>query len=820
MTMAPLLNPPATAPGPGTVRPSLGSFFSTVTIGLVVTFAGLLLVTNFGLEEIAGRARETRDITVPQVVAQHRQAVVASQILRQVTVISSPLSKPAERREALAKAEGLSDAFDSSRDLAVLERFDAVLGRLNTLSYQLDLISLLEAELQRQHEALSWVHDGWVHGGWLHDGWTPESRVQDARNDVSPDAPAESDVLSLRWLFPSLDAGNRELALHALRRLEQILARTRTATTPDALAHLNRTFDATLSQLHRLAPNHPFWASYREQTSRLFLIRLDILKSTAAVERASREVDDSLDQLIAALSEEAAALAYNGAESIVSLATTVFWFLALLWGLAALLLATTLWLVSRRVVRPILAAVSALDRVRLPTSPGSLPTVHFRELAAINETVTRFSSALVKEQDYAQALAKSEALYRSLVETIPHGIIRVDGEGVIRFENEGHRQLLGITSGSTVGSSLSELLWCPPDGLPVMERLGQMLAGREPEGPLPGLYQRNDGSLIDVQIDWCRTSDRSKAMDDLILVLTDITDRRQAMKLEAMAKAKELAEESRWRAEAALQELQSAQKQLIQAEKMASLGTLVAGVAHEVNSPLSVALISGTYLADEIEKLTLLHQTSRLRKKDLSQYLESGKEAVLLLLSNLGRACNLVQSFKQAVHDQATDNRRQFDLKILIENISSNLAPKWRRAGHRLVISVEPGIVMESYPGALAQVLTNLITNSIDHGYEDGRTGTLTISARYEKNDIIAVQYQDDGKGIGEEIQYKIFDPFFTTKRGAGNTGLGLHVTFNMVVKNLGGHIRLETGRLPGACFCIRIPREAPTSAMPNPALG
>ena len=785
--------------GPARRKPRLRAFFTAVNAGLVVTFVVLVGLTDLGLEKVAIQARQTRDVTVPQVVAQHRQAMVASQMLRLVTVISRSDSSPTERRDALAKAESLSDAFDTSRDLEVLERFDAVLGRLNALSYQLDLISLLAEDLREKRNALAWVQGGWPQEGALPDG-----------------GPAIDDLLSLRWLVPEIPAGRRDEALQELRRLKQILTQAVEAISPAALKDLNQGFDATVLALTTLAPEDARWPGYRDRTARLFTIRQDILKGEAAVKLASEEVDRSLDQMMAALSEQAAELAHDGAEQIVALTTSVFWTLALYWALAVILLAAILWVARRSVLIPILSAVSALDRVRLGIALGSLPTARFHELAAINETVAQFSEALIKEHDFAEALAKSEALYRHLVETIPHGIVSIDAEGTIGFENGGHRRLRGLTDGSSVGDTIWSLLRTPVDEVPAQERLAHMRCGRLPAAPLLGCYARDDGSAIDVQIDWDQTVNAAGTNAGLILIITDVTDRRRALKVEAMAKAKELAEDSRRRAEAALQELQATQRQLIQSEKMASLGTLVAGVAHEVNSPLSVALISATHLSDETERLIPLYQTNQLRKRDLAQYLDTGTEALQLLLNNLQRACHLVQSFKQVAHDQATDSRRHLPLKSWMNDIVFNLLPKIRQAGHRLTVTCPEDIEVDSYPGALAQILTNLIMNSIDHGYSPSQTGSLSLSVTRTGEDSVEFIYCDDGRGIAPEIQNRIFDPFFTTRRAAGNTGLGLHIIFNIITGQLGGAIHLESGPTRGARFVITLPRVAPKLVAPT----
>ena len=786
-------------------KPSLVVFFSAVNAGLVVIFLGLLIVTDLGLEKVVESARQTRDVTVPQVVAQHRQAIVASQILRQAAVISSPASSPSDRREALAKAESLSGAFDSSRDMALLERFDTVLGRLNALSYQLDLISLLDADFREKLDALNWVRVEWPSNTPNQDAPRPPG--------VAERTIADAEVLSLRWLVPHIVDRDRDEALHNLLLLEHTLYKATLADTPTELQELGVVFDRTMTAITRLVPKHPYWKLYRDRTSRLFTVRLDILKNVAAVRRTSEDVNRSLDQLISALSEEAAVLAQDGATEIANLSKSVFWELALSWSLVFILLVAILWLARRYMLVPILAAVSALDRARLGAVLGPLPVVGFRELELINKTVARFSEALLNERNSAEAFAKSEVLYRKLVETIPHGIVSIDAHGIILFENAGHKRLRGLSEGALIGTSIWELFRVSPYEVPPQERLARMLTGELPAEPLEGRYLKRDGTALGVQIDWSQTVGKDENDVGVILIITDVTDRHRALEVEAMARAKELAEDSRRRAEAALEELQSTQKQLIQAEKMASLGTLVAGVSHEVNTPLSTALVSASYIFDETEKLSNQFKANQLRKNVLYQYIQDVAEASQLLLNNIHRACNLVQNFKQVAYDQITDSRRLFNLRLWIEDMVQNLAPKWRRLGHRVEIDCPGDIEMDSYAGALAQILTNLIMNSIDHGYDHGQGGRLLIMVRPCDGSTIDLIYSDDGKGISTEIQGRVFDPFFTTRRASGNTGLGLHIIFNIVTGKLGGHIHLEGRPEKGVRFAIRLPKVSPIGA-------
>lgn len=289
-----------------------------------------------------------------------------------------------------------------------------------------------------------------------------------------------------------------------------------------------------------------------------------------------------------------------------------------------------------------------------------------------------------------------------------------------------------------------------------------------------------------------------QAVQDLTITwFEDITVRKET---EAQLRvAKEVSERT-------LQDLREAQEHLIEAEKMASLGGLVAGVAHEINTPVGTALTASSYLSDRTAEIRNLFQAGTLKRTDLTAYMETAAETTALLLMNLKRAARLVESFKQVATDSTNEEVRRFDVGGYIEEVLISLGPRIRQSTHRVVLRCAPGIEIESYPGPLAQVLTNLITNSITHAYEPGQTGTLTITTELEADGMLKIAYKDDGRGIPPEHQEKVFDPFFTTRRGAGGTGLGLHVVFQIVTKTLGGRIKLMSEPGAGCKFVIRIP--------------
>ncbi|MBP2293653.1 sensor histidine kinase [Azospirillum rugosum] len=268
-------------------------------------------------------------------------------------------------------------------------------------------------------------------------------------------------------------------------------------------------------------------------------------------------------------------------------------------------------------------------------------------------------------------------------------------------------------------------------------------------------------------------------------------------------------------ADRALLELRQTQADLIQAEKMASLGQLVAGVAHEINTPLGNALMGASHLSDRLAQLSHAAAGGTLRKKGFDQFMAGAEELTRLMLINLDRATRLVQSFKSVAADQTSGDRRRFDLRAYLDELVTSLNPSWRRAGHAVRIDCPDSIDIDGHPGILAQILTNFVMNSVVHGFDDGRAGLLSIKAGLIDEDTVELVYTDTGKGIDPAHLGRIFDPFFTTKRSKGSTGLGLHIVYNLVTSKLGGRIAVESAPGQGVCFTIRFPRRVTTVSLP-----
>ncbi|SMX61612.1 Putative sensor histidine kinase [Bradyrhizobium sp. ORS 285] len=265
------------------------------------------------------------------------------------------------------------------------------------------------------------------------------------------------------------------------------------------------------------------------------------------------------------------------------------------------------------------------------------------------------------------------------------------------------------------------------------------------------------------------------------------------------------------KAESALLELNAAQRNLIDAERLAALGGLVAGVAHEVNNPIGISLTVASSFARRVEmfEAALRSPEGGLRRSQLEEFVRSSRDASEQLVANLQRAGELIQSFKQVAVDRSHAERRTFLLGEATDQIITSLKPVLKRAPITLAVDVPEGLFIDGYPGFYGQILTNLFLNAVNHAFADGRAGTISITARARGADDIEIIFADNGAGMTPDVQRQAFDPFFTTRRNEGGTGLGLHIVYNLVTQQLGGRMMLESREGQGTTFRIIMPRVA-----------
>lgn len=257
-------------------------------------------------------------------------------------------------------------------------------------------------------------------------------------------------------------------------------------------------------------------------------------------------------------------------------------------------------------------------------------------------------------------------------------------------------------------------------------------------------------------------------------------------------------------------DLEKTTRELMESERLASLGRLVAGVAHEINTPLGVSISACSFLADNNDRFFEKVQGGKFSKSEFVNYMKSVDDSTAILLANITKASELVKRFKRISVDQSAELSSRFDLKKYIEELFYTLKHEYKNKNVQIDVQSDEKIVIDSYPGVISQIFTNLLMNSLIHGFEyddEQAINRVLVSLSFMGNDIV-ISYSDNGKGLSDEVKKHIFEPFYSTKHGTGGTGLGMHIVFNLVTEILGGTIVIEDVLEEGARFIITLPRK------------
>lgn len=256
----------------------------------------------------------------------------------------------------------------------------------------------------------------------------------------------------------------------------------------------------------------------------------------------------------------------------------------------------------------------------------------------------------------------------------------------------------------------------------------------------------------------------------------------------------------------ALNDLKRSNEQMVEQEKFASLGSLVAGISQEINTPLAIGVTSASVITEGLQQLQQQMEHETLSNDALLNAIAELGLTATILEQNLARATKLIRNFQQVAVDKASSKLSEIHLATLVEVLLSSLVTETKKYPVELVVAIPADLTLFSYPGDLIQVVTNLVLNSLFHGYPEGREGRVSLSASQSENST-TFTVCDDGIGIPQEHLTKVFEPFFTTKRGLGGSGLGLNVVYNIVHRKLGGTIELESSAEGGSCFTLTLPQ-------------
>lgn len=430
--------------------------------------------------------------------------------------------------------------------------------------------------------------------------------------------------------------------------------------------------------------------------------------------------------------------------------------------------------------------------------------------------VVRHSIKIMEEtiERRTDELMRSEKKYQAVFHGVNDGLV-VLKDGKISYFNQSAADLVGYRADELVGKNPLDFVFeAYEEGVdnaaPYREYAEEALAGKTVQ--FEAILMRKDGSLLYAEVGLADLEEKSS----LIMTLRDITLRKKAEKelyelnaqLEKRVSQRTLELENANNAlKVSLATLKETQQNLVEAGKMASLGVLVAGVAHEVNTPVGIGVTAASYLEEQTRQFDSKYRSNQMKRSDLENYLAMANDSAKVILDNLHLASERISSFKQVAVDQTSQEIRKFKLKDYIEDIITSIQPAYKKTKHRVVLTGDDSISVISAPGALSQVFTNLVMNSLKHGFEGIEQGTMTIDVHRGENGVEIV-YSDDGVGMTPEVVQKIYDPFFTTKRGMGGSGLGMNIVYNLVTRTLGGEIRCESTPGKGAKFYINLPWE------------
>lgn len=282
-------------------------------------------------------------------------------------------------------------------------------------------------------------------------------------------------------------------------------------------------------------------------------------------------------------------------------------------------------------------------------------------------------------------------------------------------------------------------------------------------------------------------------------------ERRLVSDIESRTEAEKSLRETNKELNEAMDSLKLAQESLVQSEKFAALGALVAGVAHEINTPVGITVTGASFLIEEGQRIEKLMNQGNIKKSEIVQFVASVLEGSRLVLNNAERAAYLINSFKQVAADETSEMRRTFDLKDYLNEVLTSLRPMYKKTAISVRVSCPENVEMDTYPGLLAQVLTNLVSNALTHGFDAGAEGEIAIVVGVDAKWVV-IECINNGKIIPPESIPRLFEPFFTTRRSAGGTGLGLNIVSNIVTQRLGGTVKVVSEAGQGTVFTVRIP--------------
>lgn len=472
---------------------------------------------------------------------------------------------------------------------------------------------------------------------------------------------------------------------------------------------------------------------------------------------------------------------------------------------------------------------------------GGTRWVHGQALAAHGEdgavvgyigTLTDVTERRIADAKLYGLNQQLQALFDAAVEV---AIIATDPRGLITMFNSGAERMLGYSAAEMLGRSIAvlhregDLAACARD---LSQRLGRPVADvqvfveftRDGRSDIRNwVYMRKDGQGVQVSLALSAVRNEQRKTTGFLGMARDITEQLAAQhsllqlnaELDTRVHERTAAlQQSSQQLQGALDDLRRTQAQLVQSEKLAGLGSIVAAVAHELNTPIGNCVTVASTLQHKTEAFGDQVSAGALRRSQLDDYLHSAREGMQLLLRGLNRTHDLVANFKRVAVDQSSSQRRVFDLRQAVDDVAALMQPTLRTTPFQLHLSVPHKLMMDSFPGAVEQIVTNLVTNSLMHGFFGRELGNMWLQAEplQEQGGQVRLLYRDDGVGMTPEVLSHIFDPFFTTALGLGGSGLGMSICYNLITGPLGGSITVASEPGQGSSFTLLLPLVAPVT--------
>ncbi|WP_027723358.1 PAS domain S-box protein [Maridesulfovibrio zosterae] len=408
---------------------------------------------------------------------------------------------------------------------------------------------------------------------------------------------------------------------------------------------------------------------------------------------------------------------------------------------------------------------------------------------------------------------ESEARLRQIIDLLPQDIFANDMDGKFLLVNRIKALKLGLNVEEITGKDIHDVILDSVEMNRILEDDKLVLSRNEKMLTEESFLDENRDThwMSTTRVPYISAETNTPAVLTISMDITRIKEVEQ----ELQSLNKELVERVTMRttelenANTALlksmDELRQTQDKLVETEKMASLGELVAGVAHEINTPLGISVTSASFMKEMIANLKNSFESGEMKRSDLEKCLQTGTEAIGNIMKNLERSARLISNFKQLAVDQASDDIRRINLNEYIQGIVLSLKPKLKEHNHNLKVNCPNGLEVKIPPGSLMQVITNLVINSLTHAFPDRDNGNISIVAKQNGNGIL-LQFSDDGIGMGTEQLLKVFEPFYTTARSSGSAGLGMHLVYNIITRALKGRIECSSSLGEGTSYEIWFP--------------